>query len=50
MTDYLQIVMLNEVKHLYADSSLMNAQNGRALRMTGCRSVINEVAEAYAKE
>lgn len=50
VTDYLQIVMLNEVKHLYADSSLMNAQNGRALRMTGCRSVINEVAEAYAKE
>ena len=25
-------------------------QGGRALRMTGCRSVINEVAEAYAKE
>ena len=50
VTDYLQIVMLNEVKHLYADSSLMNAQNGRALRMAGCRSVIDEVAEAYAKE
>ena len=29
VTDYLQIVMLNEVKHLYADSSLMNAQNDR---------------------